>query len=82
MPACAPVEEKPAVEKQKLEIQAELLNLSFPEKSGFKRKIHHLWGNFYRVNFHSLNNGGIESCFVRIDGREVTRYSEPKKEPD
>ena len=71
-----PVDGKPEI-LRKLEIQNDLVNSKFPEKSGFKRKIHHLWGAFYRVNYHAnFSEERIDSAFIKVEGMEVIEFRE------
>jgi hypothetical protein len=45
----------------------------YPEKAGLKRRIAHLWGNCFRVNYYSpeLQNCVVESHFVQVQAQQV-----------
>jgi hypothetical protein len=46
----------------------ELIQRKFPAKKGLLRKVLHLWGVYYRVNFHDpeKSNYIVQSHFVRV----------------
>lgn len=52
-------------------VQPEVLLLlahKFPDKNGCVRRIHPLWHNFFRVNYHRVGEGNVifESHFVEV----------------
>ena len=51
-----------------------LLEARFPEINGRERRIKHLWGNYWRVNFHDVANSNFiaESFFCEVDANGVT----------
>ena len=54
-----------------------LIDKRFPEKAGRIRRIHPVFKNFYRVNFHSLEkqNEITESHFVSVTPEAVTEMN-------
>jgi len=54
-----------------------LINKRYPEKAGRVRRIHPVFKNFYRVNFHSLDlqNEVTESYFVSVTPDAVTEMN-------
>jgi len=54
-----------------------LVKLTFPEKSGYVRKIHHEWDKFFRVNYHQVaaNNAIGESHFVQVVDQRVVELN-------
>lgn len=58
---------QPAVKAPSLERDMLLIENKYPTKEGLRRRIHHLWDHFFRVNYHNLTNGNIpESHFIFI----------------
>lgn len=50
----------------------EVLEAKFPERMGLRRRISHLWGKYYRVNYYdpSAQNFIVESHFIKVlEGR-------------
>jgi hypothetical protein len=45
----------------------------FPEREGQRRRIAHLWGAYFRINYHSpeRQNYIVESHFVKVEGQDV-----------
>lgn len=67
----------PKLEKLAKLGQGELIAARLPEKTGSVRKIHFLWDNHWRVNFHNPNQGNfiIESYFVSFDENSEIKIS-------
>lgn len=57
---------------------------SMPTKDGLFRKIHHLWDNVYRVNYHNPADSNViaESFFVKVINGEVVADMEKKTKPN
>jgi len=50
--------------------EARLVADEFPERYGFVRRIAHLWGPYFRVNYIEEETGDIpESHFLKVKGR-------------
>lgn len=54
-----------------------LLKQRYPEKSGCIRRIHPVWSNFFRVNYHQneSENVIVESYFVKVVDDDVTELN-------
>jgi len=49
------------------DIDRQLVESKLPKKYGFDRRIHPLWGKYYRVNYHEYETNYIKiSYFVKI----------------
>ena len=74
MKAMVELEEAPAragpdsEEEERRRRERALLDVRFPEKFGKIRRIHYLWGNYYRVNYHLTDQQNFvgESHFVQV----------------
>jgi hypothetical protein len=74
------LEEAPALaadheERRKRELA--LLGVRFPEKWGQIRRIHYLWGSYYRVNYHLTEKQNFvgESHFVQVRGDQIVEMN-------
>ncbi|HYG75973.1 MAG TPA: hypothetical protein VEK08_13295 [Planctomycetota bacterium] len=54
-----------------------LIDKRYPEKAGRIRRIHPVFQNFYRVNFHSIEkqNEITESHFISVTPDDVTEMN-------
>jgi len=45
-----------------------MVNEKYPERAGYLRRIHKLWDNAYRVNYHETDGSHevVESVFVQV----------------
>jgi hypothetical protein len=57
--------------------ELDLLKQRYPEKSGCIRRIHPVWDNFFRVNYHQIDSDNviIESYFVKVVDDHVTELN-------
>ena len=65
----APARAEPdSEEEERRRRERELLDVRFPEKFGKIRRIHYLWGSYYRINYHLTDQQNFvgESHFVQI----------------
>lgn len=64
----------PVEEQQKL---LALVDRFYPAKSGMVRRIHRVWGDYLRINFHALDNEFkiAESHFVNVNENQLVEMN-------
>jgi hypothetical protein len=67
------VAETPLFAEAEAQALLEVVEAAFPERTGRRRKIHCLWGNYFRVNMHDPYNENkiAESHFVVVASGEA-----------
>jgi hypothetical protein len=62
-----PVAVKTEVKVDETKVDLKLVETKLPKIRGTDRRIHFLWGKYYRVNYHDQDNNYIKhSYFVKI----------------
>ena len=72
----APLITEPRGDVERRRQEVEVLEKQYPERWGQTRKIHYLFGSYYRVNYHlaEKENAIGTSHFVQVkDGKVVER---------
>lgn len=72
----APLITEPRGDVERRRQEVEVLEKQYPERWGQTRKIHYLFGSYYRVNYHlaEKENAIGKSHFVQVkDGKVVER---------
>lgn len=61
----APAAPDPKIKEAQLNL---LISRTLPIRLGFQRRVHHLWDNKYRVNFHDTDrdNQITQSYFITV----------------
>lgn len=69
----APLTTETNDDEQRRRQEIEVLEKHFPERWGQIRRIHYLFGNYYRINYHrpERDNAIGASHFVQVKGEKV-----------